>query len=210
MRRLFHFFNHRLDPWLKALVFSTGGLGICVAGFIDSVAPLPPTLLDFSLILLAMHRPAHMPYYVLMTVIGSVLGGAFLYVLARKGEEALFHKRAGARGEKIRQWVSRNGFLAVLLGALLPPPMPFKLVILAAGVAEMPVRPFIFSLTLARVIRFSIEGVLAVEYGAWLLQFLKDHKVSSTLWTVAIAIAIYLAARIIMRPAKEAPAPPAM
>ncbi|MGB6200437.1 MAG: VTT domain-containing protein [Candidatus Acidiferrales bacterium] len=201
--KLLKVFYSRVLPWLEALVLATGGLGMCLAGFIDSATTLPPVLLDILLIEVSIHRPARMPYYVMMTVIGSVLGGVLLYVIARKGEETFVKKRAGPRGEKIRGWVARNGFLAVLLGALMPPPMPFKLVILAAGAAEMPMRPFIFSLTLARVIRFSLEGLLAVKYGAEALPYLKAHRVSGTLWTIVIGLALYLAVRIAMRPAKE-------
>jgi membrane protein DedA with SNARE-associated domain len=85
----------------------------------------------------------------------------------------------------------------------MPPPMPFKVVILAAGAAEMPVRPFVFSLTLARVIRFSLEGIIAVEFGAQALPFLQAHKVAGTFWCVVFAVAFYLGARIVMRPSKE-------
>jgi membrane protein YqaA with SNARE-associated domain len=192
----------RIVPRLVAMVLATGGLGMCVVGFIDSAAPLPPVLLDILLIEVSMHRPARMPYYVMMTVLGSVLGGVLLYALARKGEEAFVKKRTGARGEKIRQWVVRHGFLSVLLGALMPPPMPFKAVILAAGVAEMPLRPFVFSLTLARVIRFSLEGYLAIRFGAAALPYLQAHKVSGTFWCVLFALALYLAVRVAMRPTK--------
>ena len=201
--RLLNIFYRRVIPWLAGLVLATGGMGMLAVGFIDSATTLPPVLLDILLIEVSMHRPARMPYYVVMTVIGSVLGGVLLYVIARKGEEAFFKKRAGPRGEKIRGWVARNGFLAVLIGALMPPPMPFKVVILAAGAAEMPVRPFVFSLTLARVIRFSLEGIIAVEFGAQALPFLQAHKVAGTFWCVVFAVAFYLGARIVMRPSKE-------
>jgi membrane protein YqaA with SNARE-associated domain len=201
--RLLKIFYRRVVPWLEALVLATGGVGMCVAGFIDSATPLPPVVLDILLIEVSMKRPVRMPYYVMMTVIGSVLGGVLLYVLARKGEQAFVKKSIGARGEKIRGWVARNGFLAVLLGALMPPPMPFKAVILAAGMAEMPVRPFIFSLTLARVIRFSLEGYLAVRFGAAALPYLREHKIAGTFWCVVIALALYLAMRLAMRPSKE-------
>ncbi|MGD0842444.1 MAG: VTT domain-containing protein [Candidatus Acidiferrales bacterium] len=203
MKRFYHFLYQRFLPWLEALVLAFGGAGMLVAGFIDSATTLPPVLLDVLLIEVSIQHPARMPYYVVMTVIGSVLGGLFLYELARKGEEKFYKKRAGQRGAKIREWVARNGFLAVLLGALMPPPMPFKLVVLAAGAAEMPTRPFIFSLTLARVIRFALEGIIAVEYGAMALAFLKEHKLASTIWTIAFGLAFYFVARIVMRPTKE-------
>jgi membrane protein YqaA with SNARE-associated domain len=144
-----------------------------------------------------------MPYYVVMTTLGSVLGGVLLYMIARKGEEALYRKRAGKRAEKIRLWVARNGFVTVLLGALLPPPMPFKLIILAAGAAEMPLRPFVFALTLARVIRFSAEGYVAVRFGASAWPFFESHQIAVTFWTVVLGLAFYIAARIAMRDTKE-------
>lgn len=203
MKRFYKFLYRRFLPWLEALVLAFGGPGMLVAGFIDSATTLPPVLLDIFLIEVSIQHPARMPYYVVMTVIGSVLGGVLLYVIALKGEEKFFKKRAGQRGVKIRRWVARNGFLAVLLGALMPPPMPFKLVILAAGAAEMPKRPFVFSLTLARVIRFSVEGFLAVRYGAEALPFLEAHKFASTFWTVFIGLAFYFGVKYAMRPTKE-------
>jgi membrane protein YqaA with SNARE-associated domain len=203
MKTFYRRIIRRALPWLEAMVLATGGVGMCVVGFIDSATPLPPVMLDILLIEVSMKNPIRMPYYVVMTVIGSVLGGVLLYVLARKGEETFFKRSTGARGEKIRGWVARNGFLAVLLGALMPPPMPFKAVILAAGVAEMPLRPFVFSLTLARVIRFSLEGYLAVRFGAAALPYLREHKIAGTFWCVLIALALYVAIRVAMRPSKE-------
>jgi len=197
----------RIVPWLEALVLATGGPGMLVVGFVDSATTLPPVLIDILLIEVSMHRPRLMPYYVLMTVIGSVLGGLLLYILARTGEEKFVKKRTDGRAAKIRQWVARNGFLAVLLGALMPPPMPFKLVILAAGASEMPARPFISSLTLARVIRFSIEGILAVKYGAQALPFLEAHKFASTFWTIVIGFGFYFGVKYAMRPPKEESSP---
>jgi membrane protein YqaA with SNARE-associated domain len=195
-------FNHRIFHWLEATALATGGLGMCLVGFIDSATTLP-VISDILLIEVSAHRPSHMPYYVVMTTIGSVLGGVLLYMIARKGQEALYRKRAGKRAERIRLWVARNGFLTVLLGALLPPPMPFKLIILAAGAAEMPLRPFIFALTLARVIRFSAEGYVAVKYGSSAWPFFEAHQLSATFWTVVLGLAFYIAARFAMRPSKE-------
>src|SRR5258707_8929320 len=80
-----------------------------------------------------MQRPARMPLYASMAALGSLLGCVLLFLLARKIEEAAFHRRVGARGEAIRHWVVRNGFGGMLVAAMLPPPTPFKFFVLAAG-----------------------------------------------------------------------------
>src|SRR5258707_9991368 len=85
-----------------------------------------------------MQRPARMPLYASMAALGSLLGCVLLFLLARKIEEAAFHRRVGARGEAIRHWVVRNGFGGMLVAAMLPPPTPFKFFVLAAGGFLMP------------------------------------------------------------------------
>src|SRR5258708_18666357 len=44
-----------------------------------------------------------MPLYASMAALGSLLGCVVLFLLARKVEEAAFHRRVGARGHAIRQ-----------------------------------------------------------------------------------------------------------
>ena len=74
-----------------------------------------------------------MVLYALMAAAGSVLGCVLLYFIARKGGEAFFHKKAGARAHVIRHAVEQNGFLGMLVAALLPPPTPFKFFVLRRG-----------------------------------------------------------------------------
>src|SRR6202007_143254 len=97
----------------------------------------------------------------------------------RKGGEALYRKRAGARGEAIRAWVTKNGFVGMLIAALLPPPTPFKIFVFAAGVFEVPLWSYISAITLARLIRYFGIGYLAIRYGNDALPFLKGHKLEA-------------------------------
>jgi membrane protein YqaA with SNARE-associated domain len=185
-----------LPHWLQAIVASAGGLGLFLIAFLDSSVLTFPVINDLLLIDLSVQYPARMPYYAAMTTIGSVAGCLLLYYIARKGGEAMFHKHAGPRAQQIQAWISRNGFLSILVTALLPPPTPFKIFVIAAGALEMPVRAFVLGLLAARAIRFFGEGFLAVRYGDQASQFLLTHKLEVAGITLGIVLVLYLATRL--------------
>jgi membrane protein YqaA with SNARE-associated domain len=189
-----------LPHWLQVVVASTGGLGLLLIAFLDSSVLTFPVINDLLLIDLSVRYPARMPYYAAMATLGSVAGCVFLYYLARKGGEAMFHKHAGLRAQHIHAWINRNGFLSILVTALLPPPTPFKVFVIAAGALEMPVRTFVLGLLAARAIRFFGEGFLAVRYGDQAGQFLLTHKLEVAGITLGIVLCLYLLSLIAFRP----------
>jgi len=185
-----------LPHWLQAIVATAGGLGLFLIAFLDSSVLTFPVINDLLLIELSVRYPARMPYYAAMTTVGSVAGCLLLYYIARKGGEAMFHKHAGGRAQQIHAWINRNGFLSILVTALLPPPTPFKVFVIAAGALEMPVRTFVLGLLAARAIRFFGEGFLAIRYGDQASQFLLTHKLEVAGITLGIVLVLYLASRL--------------
>ncbi len=192
-----------LPAWLQAIVASAGGLGLFLVAFLDSSVLTFPVINDLLLIDLSIRNPARMPYYAAMATLGSVGGCLLLYYLARKGGEAMFRKHAGPRAQQIQAWIKRNGFVSILVTALLPPPNPFKVFVIAAGALEMPVRTFVIGLLAARGLRFFGEGILAVKYGDQAGPFLATHKLEVAGVTLAVVIGLYLFSRLVFR------APPA-
>jgi membrane protein YqaA with SNARE-associated domain len=188
-----------LPHWLQAIVASTGGLGLLLIAFLDSSVLTFPVINDLLLIELSMQHPTRMPYYAAMATLGSVGGCLVDYYLARKGGEAMFHKHAGRRARHIHAWINRNGFVSILATALLPPPTPFKIFVIAAGALEMPVRTFVLGLTIARALRFFGEGILAVKYGDQGAQYLLTHKLEVTGIALGVVLALYLASRLAFR-----------
>jgi membrane protein YqaA with SNARE-associated domain len=188
-----------LPHWLQATVAATGGLGLFLIAFLDSSVLTFPVINDLLLIDLSVRYPSRMPYYAAMATLGSVGGCLLLYYLARKGGEAMFRKHAGARAQKIRVWSKRNGFVSILVTALLPPPTPFKVFVIAAGALEMPVRTFVLGLLVARAFRFFGEGFLAVRYGHQASQFLLTHKLEFAGITLCVVLFLYLVSRIVFR-----------
>jgi membrane protein YqaA with SNARE-associated domain len=188
-----------LPHWLQAIVASAGGLGLFLIAFLDSSVLTFPVINDLLLIDLSVRYPARMPYYAAMATLGSVAGCVFLYYLARKGGEAMFHKHAGPRARHIHAWINRNGFLSILVTALLPPPTPFKVFVIAAGALEMPLRTFVLGLLAARAIRFFGEGFLAIRYGDQAGPFILTHKLEVAGIVLGIVLVLYLGSRLAFR-----------
>ena len=185
-----------LPHWLQGIVASTGGVGLFLIALLDSSVLTFPVINDLLLIDLSIHYPSRMLYYAAMATLGSVGGCLLLYYIARKGGEAMFRKSAGPRAERIQAWTKRNGFVSILATALLPPPTPFKIFVVAAGALEMPVQTFVLGLTIARGLRFFGEGYLAVKYGDQGTQYLLTHKLVVTGIALAIVLGLYGASRL--------------
>jgi membrane protein YqaA with SNARE-associated domain len=191
--------RYHVPAWvLKAIAFSAS-LSLFGLSFLDSTVLPLPSLNDLLLIDLCIQSPLRMPYYATLATIGSIAGSVLLYFLALKGEEAAFHKKAGSQAPQIRHWMERNGFITLTIAALLPPPTPFKLFVLAAGALGMPFRGFLAAMSIARAIRFFAEGYLAVRYGAQATHFLVEHSVGFAISTVAFVLVFYWIGRIVMR-----------
>jgi membrane protein YqaA with SNARE-associated domain len=196
----------QLGAWKQKIVVFAGTLGapgLFLISFLDSSILTFPVINDLLLIHLSMQHPARMPLYASMAALGSLLGCLSLFLLARKVEEAAFHRKVGARAAAIRHWVERNGFGGMLVAAMLPPPTPFKLFVLAAGVFEMPLVSFASAIGLARVIRYFGVGYLAIRYGADALPYLVHHKLQVTVVVIAFVTVSYAVSRVVLKERAE-------
>jgi membrane protein YqaA with SNARE-associated domain len=197
-----------LSGWKQKIVAFAGGLGtpgLFLISFLDSSVLTFPVINDLLLIELAIQHPARMPLYALAASLGSVLGCVLLFFIAKKGGEAFFRKKAGERGQAIREWVVKNGFAGMLVAALLPPPTPFKIFVFAAGAFGVPLTSFTSAIALARLARYFGIGYLAVRYGNQALPYLGAHKLQVVLILVLLVAASYLLSRLILKPRQTAP-----
>jgi membrane protein YqaA with SNARE-associated domain len=190
--------RNKIFAWLQGLVLAFGGGGLFVVCFFDSSILSFPFFPDAMLIQLCVTNPARMPYYAAMAALGSLLGCMLLYLLAKKGGEAFFHKHARGKAEKIKEWVEKNAFLSAFLPAVLPPPCPFKPFVLAEGVFQVPVRTFVIAIFLGRGLRYAAEGILAVRYGDAALLYLKSHGAAFALSVVVALLLLYLVSHFVM------------
>lgn len=191
-----------LRLWKQRIVAFAGGLGapgLFLISFLDSSVLTFPVINDLLLVELSVRHPAKMPLYAGMAMLGSVAGCVLLFYIAEKGGEALFHKHAGDRAQAIHNWVVENGFAGMLIAALLPPPTPFKVFVVAAGVFEVPLVSFTSAIALARAVRYFGIGYLAIRYGREALPYLVHHKLTVTVFLIGFALVSYLLSRLILR-----------
>jgi membrane protein YqaA with SNARE-associated domain len=189
----------KMADWALGLTATMGGAGLFIVAFLDSSFLTFPIANDLIVIQLSARHPARMPYYALMALLGSLAGCLVLYIVARRGGEAFFRRRAGRRADRVRAWLERNAFLSVAIPSILPPPMPFKAFVLASGVFQVPLRTFIVALLVGRGFRYFGEGILAVKYGPQALEMMKQHPLLFTLALLALILLSFFLTRLAFR-----------
>ena len=136
---------------LYAFALSLGGPGLFTVAALDSSFVSLPQINDLLVVLMVTQNKAWMPYYAAMATLGSVAGCSVIYFLAKKGGEALLRRRVSSgRVDRALALYRRHGVLALMVPALLPPPAPFKLFVLGAGVAGVRPLKFVLGVAVAR------------------------------------------------------------
>jgi membrane protein YqaA with SNARE-associated domain len=150
--------------WLLAFLKPLGFWGAGCIALLDAAAfPVP---MDLILAGYVWADKKHFYLYVLVAAAGSAIGGLVPYLIGRAGGELLLMKRINrARYEQLRDRFEKQEFLAMMIPSILPPPTPWKLFVLAAGVFEMKVSTFLVSVFTGRVLRDMVTAILVIVYG---------------------------------------------
>jgi membrane protein YqaA with SNARE-associated domain len=182
---------HSFLVWIQDVAQTLGAPGLFVIAFLDSSFLSLPQINDLLLVLSVTRAPHLMPLYAAMSTLGSIAGCLVMYYISRKGGEALLQKRfKGRHTARAMALFDRHGILAVMIPAILPPPAPFKLFVILAGVARISPLKFVIAIAIARGFRYGAEGLLAIWYGERALDFMRTHSREVSLWLVgAIVVA---------------------
>jgi membrane protein YqaA with SNARE-associated domain len=187
LARYTHFIWSVLEP--------LGSWGILAVAFMDSAAigiPLDPVVAGY-----VYAHPVKIWLYVFMASVGSVLGSLVPYGIGRAGGELLLLKHVDRpRFERMRDRFENQEFFAMMVPAMLPPPTPFKLFLLAAGVFEMRPAVFMLAIFVGRVVRFLILGFLVVKFGPGIVNLMTAAMARHLIWVLVgflalIALFIY-------------------
>lgn len=181
-------FLHSLASKLEHTLLVYGGWGLVGIATLDSAGLSMPGVKDFLLIYLSSRDPDRAWIYALGCTVGTVLGSYFIYILGQTGARLLKRKPSTHEMSRAKKWLMKNDFLTVLVASLLPPPLPFKPILLGSGALRIsPVR-FIGALVLGGVLRFGLEAWIGVRYGVGGEDFLKRNLVWISLGFVAIVV----------------------
>ena len=179
----------QIARWVQTFAMAIGGPGLFLIALLDSSILSLPEINDFLLIWMVINHPARLVYYSAMSTLGSLAGCLLIYYAARKGGEALvrgrFHEKHVTRAMSLTR---RYGGLVLFVPAVLPPPAPFKIFVLMAGVAAMPVRTFVLAIGVGRGTRYLGEALLALWWGERALTYVRAHGT-----VVALGVAAVLA-----------------
>ena len=179
----------RIVSWLEAFASSLEGPGLFLVAFLDSSFLSLPEINDVLVVLMVTRNEELMPYYAAMATLGSITGCLVLYVLGRKGGEAIVRKRfSGPRLETAMGLFRRFGVLAIIVPALLPPPAPFKVFVLLSGVTRVPWPRFCGAVAVGRGVRYFGEGLLAVRYGDQAVELLHANGPLVSLVVVVLGL----------------------
>jgi membrane protein YqaA with SNARE-associated domain len=178
---------------LQASLIAWGGLGLFFIALLDSALIPVPGGPDVVVIALSHHTHSLMPVYVMIAVAGSTIGSLFLYWIAFRGGEAALSRFTPEKRARAMRYVDRFDMWALLIGAVLPPPFPFKLLVLSAGAFRMRLTRFLTALVLGRGFRFTVEGLAAIRYGESAVYMLKRHYPVIGLGVAGAIVALLLA-----------------
>jgi membrane protein DedA with SNARE-associated domain len=125
----------------------------------------------------------------------------------------LISRRAGARAlnrfserkqQRVKHLIERYDVIAVLVATLLPPPFPFKLFVVTAGVFRFSLLRFMLAIIAGRAFRFLLEGYFAVRYGAEAKVILAKYYPWIGLGLVAVILLVVIVKRLRKRDQADA------
>lgn len=168
-----------------------GAFGLFTIALLDSaMVPLPGGA-DAIMILLTTARPAWMVLYALAATAGSVIGCVILYFISRRAGRGALSRFSGEKQARVKELIDRYDVLSVLVASVLPPPFPFKLFVITAGVFRLNLWRFIAAIAAGRIFRFLLEGYLAARYGEQAKELLAHYYPFVGLGLAIVIIAFF-------------------
>jgi membrane protein YqaA with SNARE-associated domain len=184
----------RYTKWLWALLAPLGPWGVFVIAAVDAAffgLPMDAVVAGY-----VYKQPSKFFLYVILAAAGSAVGSIVLYLIGYTGGEVLLRKRLSAeRFGRIHASFEKHEFWALMFPAMLPPPTPFKLFVLAAAAFEMRFSHFLAAIFAGRFVRFLILALLTLKFGPQFVEMtgsLFRHHLRLVLLVVAAGLLAWL------------------
>jgi membrane protein YqaA with SNARE-associated domain len=178
----------RLSEYFIAL----GPLGLFTVALLDSTFVPLPSSADALMILLTTANPRWMVAYAAIATAGSTLGCLILYSVSKRAGSRALRRFSPAKQKRVKELIDRYDVLSVLVASLMPPPFPFKLFVVTAGVFRFSLTRFTLAIIGGRMFRFLLEGYLAIRYGAQAKQVIARYYPWIGLGLAAALIAFFI------------------
>lgn len=180
---------------ISKLVHSIGGNftgpAMFLVALLDSSVLSIPEGNDILIVGLSIGKAwSQVAYYVGLTAAGSIAGCLCLYAIGRNGGSRFVRRRLSpVRMAWMQNMYRKYGMLALVVPCILPPPTPFKVFVLSAGVFGIRLPKFVIAVGLGRLIRYSTWGILAFHYGDAVKRYMEANleRVGFGLFSIFVA-----------------------
>jgi membrane protein YqaA with SNARE-associated domain len=190
----------RLSDFFIAL----GPFGLFAVALLDSTFVPLPSSADALMILLTIAHPRLMILYAVLATAGSAIGCVILYYISRRAGSRALRKFSAAKQARVKELIDRYDVLSVLVASLMPPPFPFKLFVVTAGVFRFSVTRFTVAIVAGRMFRFLLEGYFAIRYGAQAKQILQKYYPWIGLGLVILIVIFFVTRNLLKGRARRA------
>ncbi len=186
---------------LSEYLITYGAFGLFAVALLDSTFVPLPSSADALMLLLSTTNPSWMLLYAFMATSGSALGCWILYLISRRAGARSLNRFSEAKQQRVKNWIEKYDAFAVLVATLLPPPFPFKLFVVTAGVFRFSLVRFMLAIIVGRAFRFLLEGYFAVRYGAQAKEILARYYPFIGLGLAVVIILFLVVKRFIKKDA---------
>lgn len=204
MKILLHKITAALAKFSHYLI-SFGPFGLLAIAFLDSVFVPMPGGVDAVLLILAASRPSWMLIYVASATIGSTAGCIGLYRISQRAGKRALARFSESKQKRVKDLIDRYDVLSVLVASVLPPPFPFKLFVVSAGVFRLNLLRFTLAIAGGRLFRYLLEGYLAARYGDHAKEVLARYYPAIGIGLAVLIIAAFVG-RAVLRRSETPPA----
>lgn len=179
--------------WLKS---KHAGWILAAISFAESV--FAPIIIDPFLIALILARRERWLRYIYISVIFSIFGGVVAYILGSLFFDFIGTWIIGFYGlenqfTSVSKNLDANGFVFVLLGALTP--IPYKIVALTSGLAQINFITFLFASIVGRILRLGLVGGATYLVGPHALPIIRKHLLHLA-YVLAFILIVYFVIQI--------------
>lgn len=184
----------RFYKWIMDSAFNPHAMWIVsIISFAESsFFPLPPDLLIIPIVLAKRYLAWKLAWLCTLTsVIGGIVGyGIGYFMFETLGEWIINTYNLHSTFERFQIEFRYWGFWIIVLKGLTP--IPYKLVTIASGVAQLDMKTFIIASIITRGFRFYLLSALLWFFGPWAKDFIEKYFHLVLILSLAIIVLGFL------------------
>jgi len=190
----------KLQAWtLKWVETPYAATTLFLIAMIEAVFfPIPP---EIPMIAMIATKPKKWKKWVIITITGSIVGGVLGYTIGNGFYGVVGHKFIQYYNVQdamniVKTQFANNALLAILVAAITPI-VPYKAMVLAAGLFKIPISQIIIGSLVGRGLRYFSIGWLVKKYGEKMSEIIYERINEISIIIVIILVLILIAVKTI-------------